>query len=219
MIDFEIFSLYFFAIASFVCIALSLHLAFKFKKTKQFTSLIIISLSFLFDFVANMIYLIKYYFYTSSDLIPYPGIEDYLWIMSYLFFGLGSMMYSFLIKRLINKKKAIKDVYLITLSTVFAFIISYPLLNALGALSDFVFDPLYFAVPFFASIACIPIYYLFKGGKISTAWKDFALGGFCYMIGEILFLLKDLTFSVSDIFYSLAYLFFIKAFYNLVIKK
>lgn len=221
MINLDSFFLYFFLIASLVCFFLSVKLAFKFKKTKQFTSLLIISLSFLLDALANFIYLFKYLIFTNVGMIPYPGIQDYMWIASYLFFGLGAMMYAFLIKRLINKKKAITDAYLILGFSILALIVSYPLLDILGALSDLVFDPLYFAIPFFASIACIPLYYLFKCGKISKSWRNFTLGGFSYMIGELLFLLKDWTYNYSfaDILYFVAYLLFIKALYDLLIDR
>jgi len=193
----------------------------KIQKTKQLVSGILISSSFFLDFVANIVYQVKYELFKNYDLITYPGSQDYLWIMSYLLFGLGVMMYSYLVKRLINKNKAKRDAYLIACASIAALILSYPLLNFFEALDDYIFDPLYFAAPFFASISCIPIYFLFKGGKISAAWRDFTLGGFGYMIGELLFLLNISIEGVyaSDLLYTIAYIFFIKAFYDLFIHE
>jgi len=151
------------------------------------------------------------YSYGSVDNIPYPGITDWLWIITYLMVGIGVIKYWVSIKKSVSENYKTSLGLVIAVSVVIT-LLANPLLGSLGLISDPLVDSLYIGGSFFASIACIPLIILFKGGQLMKPWLYIGLGGLTFMVGETAWLIElalgaqELT---SGIFYIISYLLFI----------
>ncbi|HLE06453.1 MAG TPA: hypothetical protein VI790_03805 [Candidatus Nanoarchaeia archaeon] len=198
-------------ILSFLYAILAIIVLNHFKKSAQRFTYFMLMVSFVTDFLTNCYYLYLIYIYGSVDNIPYPGITDWLWISTYIMVGTAVINYW------ISIKKSVGDNYKITLGLVIAIsllitLVINPILSPFDLISDPLVDSLYIGSSFFASIACIPLILLFKGGLLMKPWLYIGLGGLTFMIGETAWLLEmalnamELT---SGIFYIISYMLFI----------
>ena len=198
-------------ILSFFYSILAIIVLSRFKKSAQAFTYILLMISFVTDFLTNVYYLFLMYSYGSVDNIPYPGITDWLWIITYLMVGIGVIKYWVSIKKSVSENYKTSLGLVIAVSVVIT-LLANPLLGSLGLISDPLVDSLYIGGSFFASIACIPLIILFKGGQLMKPWLYIGLGGLTFMVGETAWLIElalgaqELT---SGIFYIISYLLFI----------
>lgn len=198
-------------VLSFFYAVLAIIVLSRFKKSAQAFTYVLLMISFVTDFLTNVYYLFLLYSYGSVDNIPYPGITDWLWVITYLLVGVAVVNYWISIKKSVGEGYKTSLGLVIAVSLVIT-LLANPFLGSFGLISDPLVDSLYIGSSFFASIACIPLIILFKGGQLMKPWLFIGLGGLTFMIGETAWLIElalSATEFISGIFYIISYLLFI----------
>ncbi len=210
---------YLFAFLSLACATLAFVTTIRFSKTKQFLPWIIILTSFLLDFGANVLWIDAVNVYGGPDNVPYPSFLDIMWLLSYLLFGLGVLIYWLKLSRIIKIEKLTETLTIIIALTAISFIVAIPTLGAFGILYSPVIDGLYVALPLFASLSCIPLIKLFKSGSLSRQWLYIAVGGIFYMASETLWVIEEASNAnhlISNLSWTGGYILFTTALIGLV---
>lgn len=179
-----------FIILSLTGSILSILLLINYSRSKQVWAYFLITASFYMNLIPNILSIPLAARFGGSELVPFPSHLDIMWLSSYILFGLGIFIYWVNVQKSIGIKRMGKWMLIIFSVSVISLLMAKPVLSYYNAFKDPAYDSLYVALPFFSAIVCLPLMYLFKGGKLSEAWFYFALGGLFNMVHETVWIIE-----------------------------
>ena len=190
------------SITSLSLTLLSFSLMLQFRKSKQFIAWALIFISFLLHFTSDILYIQSIISSGGVSNVPYPSYRDYLWIISYVLFGLGVACYWLIINKSMMKSPIDS---LIVISTLTFIVLITSLFLASNDLLRHPLDVAYAATASLMGFSCIPLITLFKKGLMAKQWSLIGLRGVFILTAQLIFLIET-SVSTGNNFTNITYL-------------
>jgi len=131
--------------------------------------------SLLLNFIGNILKLRNGLLLGGPGNVPYPGISDLLFLLSYVLFGVALVLILKNVTKGILIKRPEKERVTLSIVVMSSIILGYVLYSH-GYFENLIFDTLYLLLPLVNATLSLFIMEFHGGRKISTVWSYFAAG-------------------------------------------